>query len=480
MPSFHAATGLLAVASFLIPATLLTRASAQDHWPRFRGANAMSVAEDDPRLPLRWGKDENVLWKIEVPGLGWSSPVIWGNRVFLTSVVCDAADENEAPKAGLYLGEGRRGIPKGKHHWWTHCFEIGTGRLLWKHEAHQGAPPVGRHPKSTYAAETPVTDGERLYVLFGDLGLWCYSLEGEPLWTHRIAPKKTMADYGAAGSPVVHDDQVIVVYDNHEESFIAALDTRTGKERWRTPRDEKSTWATPLVWTHDLRTEIVVNGKNKIRSYDLSGNVLWEIGGRMSNLIIPSPFASDGLIYVTSGYFADRYRPVYAIKPGAEGDISLDHDSEETSNDFIQWYLDRAGPYNTSPIVYQNRYFTLLDRGMMTCHDARTGEEIFGRVRFPRGATFTSSPWAYHDKIFCLSERGVTYVLDATRNEFTVLGENDLDAFCMASPAVAQGKLFIRTESQLYCLTRAGHDQVPAQTPETEADDQDGRSIDSP
>lgn len=419
----------------------------------------MSVAADDPRLPDRWSQTENVLWKTPVPGLGWSSPVIWGDRVFLTSVASDAADENEAPRAGLYLGEGRRGIPKGKHHWVTYCFDINTGKLRWKHEAHQGAPPVGRHPKSTYASETPATDGERLYVLFGDLGMWCYDLDGKVLWDHRIDPKKTMADYGAAGSPVVHGEQVIIVYDNHESSFIASLDTKTGKERWRTPRDEKSTWATPFVWQHEQRTEIVVNGKNRIRSYDLSGKVLWEVGGKMSNLIIPSPFAAHDMVYVTSGYFADPVRPVYAIKAGASGDISLDLDAEETSNDSVQWYQRKAGPYNTSPIVYQGRYYTLLDRGMMTCHDAKTGEEIYGRVRFPRGATFTSSPWAYNDKVFCLDEQGLTHVLDATKKSFSILHSNDLDEFCMASPSVAQGKLFIRTESQLYCIGKKGRAQ---------------------
>lgn len=431
----------------------IATSSAQEHWPRFRGASAGGVAADDPRLPLRWDRETNVHWKAEVPGLGWSSPVIWGSRVFLTTVVCDAADENEAPRAGLYLGEGRRSIPKGAHHWWTYCFDLNSGKTLWRHRAHQGAPPVGRHPKSTYASETPTTDGERLYVLFGDLGLWCYSMEGEVLWTHRLTPKPTMYDYGAAGSPVVHEGQVIVVYDNDEASFIVSVDAKTGKERWRTPRDEKSTWATPFVWSHPQRTEIVVNGKQRIRAYDLEGKVLWEIGGRMSNLIIPSPFAANGLVYVSSGYFADRFRPVYAIKPGASGDISLDVEGGETSNAFIPWYLRRSGPYNTSPIVYKDRYFTLLDRGMMTCHDAGSGEEIFGRVRFPKGATFTASPWAYRDRLFCLSESGVTYVIDPHQDEFTLLHENDLDAFCMASPAIAQGKLLIRTENQLYCFT---------------------------
>ena len=179
-----------------------------------------------------------------------------------------------------------------------------------------------------------------------------------------------------------------------------------------------------------------------------SGN--W--AGRCRTSSSPRRLPPHDLVYVTSGYFADPVRPVYAIKPGATGDISLDLEAEETSNEFVQWYQRKAGPYNTSPIVYQGRYYTLLDRGMMTCHDAKTGAEVFGRVRFPRGATFTSSPWAYDDKVFCLSEKGITYVLDATVEEFAILHTNDLDEFCMASPAVAQGKLFIRTESLLYCF----------------------------
>lgn len=440
---------------FFVLAVALTSVSltqAQENWPRFRGAQANGVAEDDPRLPDRWSKTENVRWKVKVPGLGWSSPVVWGKRVFLTSVLCDEADENESPKAGLYLGEGRKEIPKGTHHWLTTCFDIETGKQLWQHEAHQGSPPVGRHPKSTYASETPVTDGERLYVLFGDLGLWCYDMDGKVLWEHRIDPKKTMADYGAAGSPVVHGDLVIVAYDNHEASTIAAFDTKTGKELWRTPRDEKSTWATPFVWEHEKRTEIVVNGKNRIRSYDLSGKVLWECGGKMSNLIIPSPFEANGLLYVTSGYVGDRVRPVYAFKPGASGDLVLEEEDEILSNPFIQWYQKKAGPYNTTPIVYQERYFTLLDRGMMTCHEALTGKEIYGRARLPKGASFTASPWAYNGKIFCLSESGVTYVVDAKADKFTLLHSNELGGFSMATPAIAQGKLFIRTDEMLYCV----------------------------
>ena len=186
---------------------------AQENWPRFRGVDGNSVVADDARLPLAWNKTTNVKWKAEIPGLGWGSPIVWGDRVFVSSVHSDA--DYEKPKAGLYLGRGRPVPPDTIHHWMVYCLSLKTGKLIWKHEAHTGKPKVGRHPKSSYAAETPVTDGKRLYVLFGDLGLYCYDLGGKPLWTHPIAPRKTQFGYGAAASPVVEGGQVIYVYDNN-------------------------------------------------------------------------------------------------------------------------------------------------------------------------------------------------------------------------------------------------------------------------
>jgi outer membrane protein assembly factor BamB len=419
-----------------------------DPWPRFRGADGAGVAADDPRLPDTWSKTENVKWVAEVPGWGCSCPTVWGERVFVTTVVSDG--DKAAPKKGLYQGTGSRTPPKGVHHWLTYCYDLNTGKELWKREAHAGEPAVPRHPKSSYAAETPATDGKRLYVLFGDLGLYCYDLEGKPLWSHKIAPKKTLFDYGAAASPVVHDGLVLLVYDNEDESYLLALDAESGKERWRTPREEKSTWATPLVWQHKQRTEIVTCGKRMIRSYDLAGKLLWELDGKMSSLVIPSPFAANGLLYVSSGYVADTKRPAMAIKPGASGDITLKEG--ETSSEFVAWYLPKAGPYNPSPLVHGKYYYTLLDMGFLTCHDAATGKEIYGKQRFPAGASFTASPWAYNGKLFFLAEDGKTYVVKAGP-EFELLHTNDLDDFCMATPAVSQGHLLLRTASRLYCLT---------------------------
>jgi N-acetylneuraminic acid mutarotase/outer membrane protein assembly factor BamB len=386
----------------------------------------------------------------DVPGLGWSSPVVWGNRVFLTTVVSDK--ENVRPRKGLYLGEGVRDPAKGIHHWMVYCFDRDTGAELWSQEAHTGQPKVPRHPKSTYAAETTTTDGERLYALFGDLGLHCYTLSGQPVWSHKIDPKKTAMDYGAAASPVVHDGQVFVVYDNLEESWIAAFDAKTGDVRWKQPRAETHSWATPLVWENELRTEIVVPGKNRNRSYSLRGELLWEFDGKMSNLVIPSPFAAHGLCYIASGYVGDAHRPTFAIRPGAAGDITPKGEQDYADSPYIEWYQRRASPYNTSQIVYGDYLYTLYDQGFLTCHNARTGELVYGKERIQPLASFTSSPWAYNGYLFCLSEDGQTFVM-RTGPEFELITSNNLDELCLATPAIADGKLFIRTASKLYCIT---------------------------
>lgn len=443
----------LSVIGLLVSAAFA--ASPGANWPRLRGADGTGLPAqgDDPRLPEKWSKTENVAWQVEIPGVGWSSPVVWGEKVFLTTVHNDKEADNAAPQPGLYLGPGRREIPSGTHQWLVYCFDLNTGEELWKQVARTGKPPVGRHPKSCYAAETPVTDGERLYVLFGDIGLFCYDFDGKLLWQHRIEPKKTLADYGAAASPVVFKDTVYYVYDNQEASYIAALDTRSGEERWRVARDGKSTWATPFVWETDDRVEIVVCGKEKILSYDLNGKVIWELAGRMSNLVIPSPFVVDGLLYIASGYVGDVHRPAYAIKPGATGEITLGEG--ETANEFIQWYQPKGGPYNTTPMVYNGLYYLLLDRGMMSVYDAKTGEQLYDRNRFPPRASFTSSPWAYNGKVFCLAENGETYVLKAGR-EFEILHVNDLGSeMCMACPAIVDDRLLIRTQRKLYCIAKS-------------------------
>ena len=447
------------VAMLALAEPALTRSSEDDpNWPHFRGPNMNAAVADDESLPVTWSRTENVEWVAEVPGTGWGSPVVWGNRVFVTTATSDGAYEE--PKPGLYAPRGRAEPPAVRHEWKVICLDLQTGETLWSQTAYSGVPEFPRHQKSSYAAETPATDGERVYARFGDLGIWAYDMDGNPVWEKRIPFKKTMSDWGSASSPVVHDGKVILLYDNEEESWIAALDAATGDELWRTARDEVSSWATPYVWQNELRTEIITSGRKKIRSYDMDGNLLWEMDGRMSWAAIATPFAVDGLLYVTSGYFQDRHKPVYAIRPGASGDITpADGEPDALSEGgHIAWYQPRAGNYNTSPLVYRGTYYSLLDRGFFEAYDARTGEPVYGRNRIsPRGgASFTASPWAYNGKIFALSEQGDTYVIDAGP-EFRVDHVNTLDEMAMASPAIANGRLLLRTRSKVYSLKQGAN-----------------------
>ncbi|TWU32846.1 outer membrane protein assembly factor BamB family protein [Novipirellula artificiosorum] len=445
-PGSHRDWRVLPLALILCIATVSV--GLADDFTRFRGDDATGVASDDPRLPSQWSRTKNVAWSSDVPGQGWGSPIVVGDRVFVSSVVAD--EENVKPKAGLYLGQGVRDPAKGIHHWMVYCYDLTDGKELWKHEAKAGRPVVPRHPKSSYAAETPTSDGERLYVLFGDVGLYCYDLDGTLLWSNPIEPKKTNMDYGAAASPVVHDGQVFVVYDNLEDSWIASFDAKTGEQKWRTKRNETHSWATPLVWGNDQRTEIVVPGNRMNRSYSLDGDLLWEFDGDMSILVIPSPFAAHGMCYLASGYVGDSHRPTFAIRPGAAGDLKPE--SNFAANEFIEWYQPTASAYNTSQLVYGDYLYTVYDQGFMTCHNAKTGDEVYGKHRFSPGGSFTSSPWAYNGKIFCLSEEGRTYVIKAG-DKFEILNTNPLDEFCMATPSVVGGRLLIRTLTKLYCLT---------------------------
>jgi outer membrane protein assembly factor BamB len=425
-----------------------TAARPQEHWPQFRGPQARGVA-DGQNLPQTWSATEHVAWKRDLPGLGWSCPIVWGNRVWITTAVGSTPVEN--PRKGLYLFGENLAPPDETYQWKLLCFDLHTGELLWERVCHEGKPERARHSKNSYASETPVTDGERVYACFGDLGVFCYDLEGNPQWSVRWPSYRTRMGWGPAASPVCHGGRLYVVRDNEEHSHLLAIDARTGEEVWRVERDEGSNWATPFIWENELRTEIITPGSNKVRAYDLEGQLLYEFGG-MSSIAIPTPFAAGGLLYVSSGYVLDRAKPIFAVRPGAAGDISLPGE-DVTSNEFIVWCQHRAGPYNTSPLVYGDYLYVLLDGGMLACYEAHTGKEVYGRQRIPGGRAFTASPWAYDGRIFCLEEDGQTHVFEAGP-EFRHVGTNPLeeDDMALATPAMAQGRLLIRTSKRLYCL----------------------------
>jgi len=421
--------------------------NAQD-WPQFRGTSA-GVAPDNPSLPDKWSTTENVVWKVDVPGIGWSSPVVWGDHVFLTTVV--NTSQQEPPRPGFYLGDWPASAAP--HRWMVYDFDFNTGKIRWEKEVNSTKPPgLPKHLKNSYSSETPVTDGERVYFYFGNAGLFAFDMEGRPVWSKTMGPLKTRNNWGTGGSPVLHRDRIYIVNDNDEQSFIAAYDKRTGAEIWRENRMEGTNWTTPFVWENDQRTEIVTSGSDKVRSYDLSGKLLWEFKG-MSTISIPTPFSRFGLLYISSGYIADPLRPAYAIRPGATGDISLKEG--ETTNSYIVWSARTGAPYNPTPVILGDSYYTLFDRGFFTNQDAKTGKEIYPRQRIATDASgFTASPWAYNGKIFALSEDGDTYVIQAGA-EFKVLGKNSLSEMTLATPAVARGSLFIRTGSKLYRISAA-------------------------
>ncbi len=417
-------------------------------WPQFRGPGARGVAPGD-RVPLHWSASENVEWKTDLPGRGWSSPIVWGDSVFLTTVINQGVSEE--PKKGLYFGGDRPDPPESVHQWIVCCLDLNSGTIRWQKQVHEGRPESSIHLKNSFASETAVTDGTFVYVCFGNLGLYCFDFDGRLIWERPIEPRKTRLGWGTAASPVLHDGRLYYVYDNEEASWLMALDAATGNEIWRVDRDEKSNWATPYVWQNGLRTEIVTPGTGKVRSYDLDGHLLWEFGG-MSSITIATPYEYDGLLYVTSGYVGDRRRrPIFAIRPGASGDITLG--DEETSNEWIQWCQKLAGPYNPSTIIYDDRLVVLYDFGFLASFDPHDGSPITPKKRIPRGRAFTASPWAGGGHIFCLNEDGVTFVLNSS-DELEILHTNSLaeDDMAMATPAIVGDRLLIRTAPRLYCI----------------------------
>jgi outer membrane protein assembly factor BamB len=430
--------------------SLLVNLWAADQWPQFRGPHAGAVA-DDASLPESWNETEHIVWKAEIPGLGWSSPVVWDDHVFLTTAISTGIEM--PPTKGLYdpsEGHGKLRSPAPQK--WVICdVDFKTGKIRWQRELRSAVSPIAKHVKNSFASETPVTDGERVYVYFASIGtLAALDFKGQTVWTNEQGGLNGRSEYGTGSSPVLYKDRLYIVNDNSTQSFLAAFDKRTGKELWRVVRQETESWATPLIWETQLRTEIVTASTGRVRSYDLEGKLLWELKG-MTILATPTPFSAHGLVYISSGYPGSSPRPVYAIRPGALGDISLK--PGESGNQFVAWYQPLLGTYNTSPLAYGDYFYTLLDRGFLLCHDAETGKQIYGRQRIsPDASGFTASPWGYNGKIFLLSEDGDTFVVQAGP-EYKLVGRNSLNEMTLATPAVARGSLLIRTQSKLYRIS---------------------------
>ena len=442
---------LLLAAALLFFSCSARPALADDgNWPAFRGPAARGVALG-AGLPDRWSATENVAWKTDLAGRGWSSPVVWGDKIFLTT--CESTGEVEEAKKGLYFGGDRAEPSDATHRWKVLCLDLESGSIRWEKIVHEGKPKQPIHVKGSYAAETPVVDGDRLWCLFGNVGLFCLDHDGNQQWRRELPSHAMRNGWGTAASPALHDGRIYLVDDNQEASGIVALNAATGAEIWKSDRDEKSNWSTPFVWVTPERTEIVTAGTGKVRSYDTDGKLLWSLQG-MSSITIATPYELDGLLCVSSGYVMDRSKPLYAIRPGASGDISLAPDA--TSNAAIAWSQPSAAPYNPSTVALDGRVYVLHDRGFLAAYAGSDGRELFSPQRIPEGRAFTASPWGADGKVYCLNEDGVTFVFQGG-DSFAPLHTNTLaeDDMCMATPALAGERLLIRTAARLYCFRRA-------------------------
>lgn len=434
---------------------------AADNWPHFRPD--AGVVADDPRLPDRWSATENVAWKAAVPGLGWGSPIVWGNHVFVTAAVGD----EPKPVPGLVIQDGQMPTtptywqvpPNTSFRWVIYDFDFTTGKLRWQRELRNGVPVTPRYHRNSFATETPVTDGNRVYVFHAPAGmLSAVDFNGRIVWTTQIEQAATGPEggpFGPGSSPAIHGNRLFLVSDEHPGVWwLAAYDTASGKELWRN-QQPKSTrgfgWSTPFVWQSGTRTELVTVSNRRVSSFDLDGKPLWHLDG-LSGSTTPTPFAADGLLYAASG-FPGAFRPFYAIRPGATGDISLKEG--ETSNAFVAWSNPMLATYLPSAIAYRGQICNLYARGLFTCHDSKTGKEIYGRQRIdPQASGFSASPWAYNGRIFVASEDGDVYVIEAGL-QFKILHKNSMgEMIGSGSPAIAKGSVIIRTASSLWKIAK--------------------------
>lgn len=428
------------------------RQSGGGEWPSFRGLNASGVAEGYP-TPTRWDATRGVhlAWKTPIPGLAHSSPVVWGDRVFVTTAV--SSDPKPYFRPGLY-GDVDSADESSRHSWRVYALDRRTGKVLWERTAYEGVPRIKRHIKSSHANSTPVTDGRRLVALFGSEGLYCYDLEGKLLWKQDLGVLDAgwfydpSYQWAPGSSPVIYGDLVIVQADIQKGSFIAAYDLKDGRRRWITPREEIPSWGTPTVVDGPQGPEVVTNATRRIRGYDpLTGAELWRLSGN-SEITAPTPVAALGLVFVTSGY--RPIQPIYAIRPGGRGDISLK--SGQSQSDHIAWSRSRGGPYMPTPLVYGDHLYTLSNNGVLTCYKAASGEEVYKqRVVEGQGGAYSASPVATNGKLYLSSEDGDIHVVRAGP-VFQLMASNPMGEVLMASPALSRGALIVRGLHHVFAI----------------------------
>ena len=421
-------------------------------WPQFRGIGAAGIAEGFS-IPTEWDvkSGTNVLWKTDIPGLGHSSPVVWGDDIFISTSISGKGDNSL--KIGAY-GAVKPVLDESEHEWRVYALDKKTGAIKWQHTAHKAVPKIKRHTKATHANSTMATDGERVIAMFGSEGLFAYDMKGKLLWKKDlgvldagwfVAPDMQW-EFGS--SPILHDGKIVVLADVQKGSFLATYDAKTGSEIWRTPRADVPTWGTPTIHTVNGQTQIIVNGFKHAGAYDFkTGKEIWKLT-RNGDIPVPTPVVEDGLVYLTNAH--GPMSPVYAIKATATGDITLPADA--STNDHIAWSVPKGGGYMCTPLVYRGLVYIATYGGVFSAFDAKTGERKYQeRLLKDTSSAFTSSPVANDGKVYIAGEDGQVIVVKAGP-VFERLATNDMGGPVLATPAISDGRLLIRTQGQLLAI----------------------------
>ncbi len=420
------------------------------NWHQWRGPNATGVASNG-NPPIQWSETKNIKWKVEIPGEGCSTPIVWDNRVFILSAMkmdkTVPEPETKEPESENQERSNRRRSfrspkPVNYYQFIVLCYDRGTGKIRWQKTAVESVPHEGHHQTTTFASASPSTDGRYLYASFGSRGFYCYDLDGELQWSRDMGDMKKVMSFGEGSSPLLYDDSLIVNWDHEGQSFIANLDTKTGEPKWQVNRDEPTSWATPLIVEFNGRRQVVINATNRSRGYDLeTGKSIWECGGQTRN-VIPAPVVFKSSVICMSGF---RGSALYALPLDATGDI--------TDTDKILWTYNQDTPYVPSPLLYDsNLYFLKTNGTTLTCLNVETGKAIIEKTRLPDyKGTIYASPVGASNRIYFLTRDGKALVIKHG-SKLEVLSTNKLDDEFNASPAVAGKQMFLRGKDFLYCI----------------------------
>ena len=435
---------MLRFLTLLFACTVLTAAplsGSDDDWPRWRGPNDNGMGRGD--APIEWSDSKNMAWRVAIPGRGHSSPVIWGDKIFITTAVpTEAAAAAPAPAPQQQRGPGGGAGTGLEHKFVLMCLDRNTGKVLWERVANVAKPHEGYHGRyGSFASNSPVTDGKYLYAFFGSRGIFCYDLSGKLVWQKDFPPMRIKNAFGEGAAPALDGDSLYLKFDQEQDSYLVALDKRTGKELWRAAREEGSSWSAPLVVEANGRKQVIVSASSKVRSYDsATGKLVWESTGLGAN-VIPAPVSAAGLVYVMSGF---RSPKLLAIRLGREGDL--------TGTDAIAWTNERGNSYTASPVLNDGKLYFITDTAMLSCLNAATGAPYYSQQRLPKPYNFKSSPVGVKDHLYLATEEGDVVVVKMGE-KFEVLATNTLtDQSFIATPAVAGGSLYLRSEQGLYCI----------------------------